>query len=104
MTQDKISIPFPDEPGSVFVTPKEYEQLLSRLGEACLFYLCEQLEIYAEEHPRKFAAYRNHARVLMRWHQMKVSNGYEFFEHPQHGPGYYRTWLIEKLTGSSGDR
>lgn len=101
---NKISIPFPDEPGAIWVTQTEYAQLLERLGEACVFHLCEQLERYAEDQPRKFAAYKNHARVILTWHQRKLSDGYDFFEHPEHGPGYYRQWVIAKLTGSSEGR
>jgi hypothetical protein len=95
--EDLISVPFPDEPGSVYMTEPEWAQFKIRLGESCALYWCERAEAYAEEYPRRWAKYKNHFRTLGNWHQMKVSDGYEWFEHPTHGPGYYRSWVIDRV-------
>ena len=97
--KDKGSCPFPTEPGAVFMTEAEWAQFKGRLGDEAAYYWCEQAEAYAEEQPRKWAKYKSHFRTLTNWHRYKVENGYEFFNHPQHGPGYYKSWIIEKLAG-----
>jgi hypothetical protein len=93
----KISVPFPEEPGVVFMTPEQWALFLEKLGESLAFFLCEQAEAYAEDYPKRWAKYRCHYRTLLRWHQKKLSDGYDWFKHPVHGSNYYRTWVIEKL-------
>ncbi len=94
--EDLISVPFLDEPGSVYMTETEWHVFKQKLGEACALYWCEKAEAYADEWPRRWAKYKNHFRTLTNWHQMKVADGYEWFEHPAHGPGYYKTWVIDR--------
>jgi hypothetical protein len=93
---DLISVPFPDEPGSVYMTEPEWQVFKTKLGETCALYWCEKAEAYAEEYPRRWAKYKNHFRTLNNWHSMRVADGYEWFEHPSHGPGYYKTWVIDR--------
>jgi hypothetical protein len=100
----KISVPFPEEPGAVFMTPEQWALFVAKLGEPLAYYLCEQAEAYAEDWPKRWAKYKCHFRTLNNWHKLKLGNGYEFFDHPQHGPGYYRTWIIEKLTVAGARR
>jgi hypothetical protein len=97
--QPKISVPFPDEPGAVFMTEAEWSQLQQKLGQECAYYWVERLEEYAADNPRKFKKYSDHYRVALRWHQMRVGDGYEWFVHPDHGGGYYRSYVIERLKG-----
>lgn len=92
-----ISVPFPEENGPVKMRPSQWAALIERLTEPCAYYLCEQLEDYAEQEPRKFAKYKDHYKVLLKWHERKVSNGYEFALHPDHGPGYYKLWVLDRL-------
>jgi hypothetical protein len=94
---DKISVPFPDEPGSLYMTPVEWEQFKLKLGNECALYWCERGEEYAEENPRRFAKYKNHYRTLLNWHQRKVETGHEWFVHPQYGAGYYKTYVIDRI-------
>lgn len=93
----KISVPFPDEPGAVRMTQLQWDSFQKRLGEACAYYWCERAECYAADCPKRWAKYKDHYRTLLNWHQMKAGDGYEFFEHPTQGPGYYRSWVIEKV-------
>ena len=95
----RISVPFPSEPGSVFMTEEQWAKFRERVGEPCAFHLCEQAEDYAEQWPKRFAKYKDHYRTLMAWYQRKVADGYEFFDHPQHGAGFFRTWVVERATG-----
>lgn len=103
-TQEKISVPFPEEPGAIQMTPQQWAQFLEKLGEPCAFHLCEQAEAYADQWPKRWKKYKDHFRTLMVWHRMKIENGYEFFEHPQHGPGYYKPWVIDRVTQPQGVR
>jgi hypothetical protein len=97
--QPKISVPFPDEPGAVYMTEAEWLQLQSKLGAECAYYWVERLEEYAADSPRKFSRYKDHYKVVLRWHQMRIGDGYEWYVHPDHGGGYYKTWVIERATG-----
>lgn len=99
-TSEKISVPFPEEPGVIQMTPKQWAQFLDKLGEPCAFHLCERAEAYAEQWPRRWAKYKDHFRTLTHWHQMKIAEGYEFFDHPQAGPGYYKPWVIDRVSGN----
>lgn len=94
-TEDKISVPFPDEPGSIFMTQSEWDRFKAQLGTDCAMYWCERAEAYAEEWPRRWAKYKNHFRTLTNWHSMKLSDGYQWFDHPETGPGYYKIWVID---------
>lgn len=94
---ERVPVPFPDEPGAVYMTPEEWSSFCLKLGEACAFYWCEQADRYAEEYPARWRRYKNHARTLLNWAQMRVADGYEFFEHPTYGAGYYKSWVIDRL-------
>jgi hypothetical protein len=93
-TPDKVPVPFPDDPGAVYMTESQWQQFQEKLGKSCALYWCEQADRYAEEWPIRWRRYKDHYRTLLNWHIRKVSDGYDWFEHPKHGPGYYRTWLI----------
>jgi hypothetical protein len=95
--QEKISVPFPDEPGAVKMTAAQWEQFKAKLGEDCAYYWCERAEQYAEEWPARWKRYKDHYRTLSNWHGMKVGDGYEWYLHPTHGGGYYKAWVIERL-------
>lgn len=97
--EDKVSVPWPHEPGHIYMTPAEWSTFNSRLGEQCALYWCERAEAYAEEHPRRWAKYKSHFRTLNNWHSMKLADGYEWFDHPQHGPGYYKAWVVDRVNG-----
>jgi hypothetical protein len=97
-TSDKISVPFPEEPGAVLMTAQQWAQFLEKLGEACAFHLCERAEDYAEQWPSRWKKYKDHFKTLMNWHRMKVADGYEFYDHPQHGAGYYKPWVIDRAS------
>lgn len=103
-TTPKIHVPFPDEPGAVEMTPQQWELFKQRHGEACAFYLCEQAEAYNDQYPKRWQKYRDHFRTLNHWHQMKVAEGYEFFEHPTAGPGYYRDFVVRNFRNPQGVR
>lgn len=94
---EKVSVPFLDEPGSVYMLPAEWELFKKKLGENCAYYWCEQAELYSESYPRKWAKYKDHFRTLLNWHRMRVADGYEWFDHPTAGPGYYRTFVIDRI-------
>lgn len=92
----KIPVPLVEEPGAVWMTPLQWEGFKARLSEEAAWYWCERAEAYAEESPKKWKKYKSHYLTLLNWHQRKVECGYEFYAHPKHGPGYYRTWVIEQ--------
>lgn len=85
-----IPIPYPDEPGLLKCTRAEFESLVRDLTFPAVEHLCQQLEAYAEDQPKKFAKYKNHARVIRTWHQMKIGNGYVYS--PSYGQ-YVKRWM-----------
>ena len=90
MDEDKVFIPYPDEPGKLFTTKAKWDALVRELGFACCEYLCQSLEDYAESSPKKFAKYKDHAKVIRKWHEMKVADGYVFS--PSYGH-FVRRWM-----------
>lgn len=88
-----ISIPYPDEPGVLKCTRAEFDALVRDLGFPAVEYLCQQLEAYSEDEPRKFKKYKNHARVIRKWHEMKIGNGLVFS--PSYGH-YVKRWLAQE--------
>lgn len=98
---DKISVPFPDDPGSVYMTPEQWGLFKERHGEALAYHLCERAEWYAEQSPRKWAKYKDHFRTLENWHRMKLSDGYVWFLHPVHGYGYYKQWIVDRFSNGA---
>jgi hypothetical protein len=98
---DKIAVPFPDEPGAVYMTEAQWQQFKEKLGETCALYWCERADAYAEQYPARWRRYKDHYRTLMVWHGMKLSDGYEWFDHPKHGPGYFRAWVIRDAEARS---
>ena len=103
-TQEKISVPFPEEPGAIQMTPQQWAQFIEKLGEPCAFHLCEQAEAYADQWPQRWKKYKDHYLTLLNWHRHKVADGYEFFEHPVHGAGYYKPWVIDRASQLQGAR
>ena len=95
-SKEKISVPFPDEPGSIYMTVSEWDRFKAKLGAECAMYWCERAEAYAEEWPRRWAKYKNHFRTLTNWHQMRIGDGYQWFDHPDSGPGYYKLWVVDR--------
>lgn len=102
MSTEKVSVPFADEPGSVYMLPEQWELFKLKLGEPCAYYWCERAEEYAEQSPRKWSRYKDHYRTLLNWHRMRLSDGYEWFEHPVNGPGYYKAWVIDRVLSQGG--
>lgn|SRR5574343_73398 len=95
-TTPRISVPFPEEPGAVWMTPGQWDLFRVKLTEPCAYYWCERAEDYAVQWPKRWARYKDHYRTLLNWHQMKVGDGYVWYLHPEHGPGYYKMWIVEK--------
>lgn len=66
--------------GNVLLKPDDLADLRTRLGEH-FDDLIAELDRYAENHPAKFAKYKNHAAVLETWHGRLLkrikSNGYQ---------------------------
>lgn len=90
---DVVYIPYPDEPGLLKTTKRKWESLLRDLGFPTVEYLCSQLERYAEDQPKKFAKYKDHAAVIRRWHEIKVGDGYVFS--PKHNQ-YLKRWVARE--------
>lgn len=88
--QQQVAMPYPDEPGILYTTKAKWDALVRDLGFQCVEYLCQQLVDYAEEHPKKFKKYKDHAKVIRKWNEMKVSNGYVFS--PSYGH-YVKRWM-----------
>jgi hypothetical protein len=86
------------------MTPEQWELFKGRLGESCAYYWCERAEDYAEQHPRRWAKYKDHFRTLNNWHSMRVADGYLWFEHPDPtcGPGYYKSWIVDSYRNAGG--
>jgi len=89
-TNELVSIPYPDEPGTLVCTKQAFESLVKDLGFKCVEYLAQQLEQYAEDQPKKFKKYKNHAAVIRKWNERKVSDGYVFS--PSYGH-YVKRWM-----------
>lgn len=90
---EKSYLPYADEESPIWTTPRKAEALTRDLGFACVEYLSQQLIRYAEDQPRKFAKYKDHAAVLRRWHEMKIGDGYVFSE--KHGQ-YVKRWVARE--------
>ena len=98
---DKIAVPWPDSPGAVYMTEDQWEQFKAKLGEPCAIFWCEQADNYAEQYPARWRRYKDHYRTLTNWHLRRVADGYDFFEHPKHGPGYYKPWVIRQAEAAA---
>lgn len=89
--------PFPRETDSpILLTDKEVMDLNEELGGKCLMHLVESLADYRENSPKKFNAYQNHYRVILRWHEMKEQKGLVFCPFHSSRPGYYPKWIYEQ--------
>lgn len=93
-TESKLSRPFPEEPGSVLMTDKEWDLFQTKLGKDLAYHLIEKAEAYAKEQPKKWKKYSSHYLTLLNWHNRKLSDGYEFFEHPKYGWNYYKAEVV----------
>ncbi len=91
------AIPYPDEESKVRLTPAQVTGLLSRFTEDNVKLLVRDANRWADVNPKKFNQRTNHFQMLLRFHDKKVQDGYQFFAHPNEGPGYYRSWIVEKF-------
>lgn len=94
-----LSWPIPEDPGAVWMTQREWDSLVSKTSPAIAYKLCEDLETMAKTQPAKYKKYKDHKATLWNWHRWKLKNGFEWFDHPQHGPDYYKSYIIKNMKG-----
>jgi hypothetical protein len=93
VSPSSLKTPYPSSDSHVYLTGIELGNLLNDIGEACLNYQVDQLNGYAEDHPKKFKTYKSHYRTILNWHRMKLQKGLEFCAVHSSLPGYYPRWI-----------
>lgn len=88
--------PYPDSQSPVKLKKVDIEALSRQMGVDEFHYWVQKLREYAETKPAKFAAYKNHRRVIETWREISLGKGLMFFRHPQSGAALYKTWDVER--------
>lgn len=86
-----------DPDGHVLMTQPEAERLVKTLGPEQFDYLVASAADFAKTKPKQWKSYKNHAAFIRNQARYKREKGQVFFQHPRDGPGFFPSWLVEKL-------
>ena len=86
------------------MTQSEWDSLCEEVGPAAAFKLCESLDAWAKNAKAKYRKRVDHYETLRNWHRKNIRDGFEFFEHPIHGPDYYKSFVIRQFNQEQSRR
>jgi hypothetical protein len=92
--KEYIYYPTPESPARF--TQQQIDYFLKTWGKAEFHHWVGKLIGWAEESPAKFAKKKDHGRCIRNWRERELGRGLLWYDHPQQGAAYYRTYDVER--------
>jgi hypothetical protein len=95
--EEKVSYPSPESP--IRLTQRQIDRFLAEWSTSEFRYWLNRLAEWHRDSPQKFAKKKDHGMCIRKWRSTKLEGGVVWYDSPKTGPGYYKTYDVERWQG-----